>query len=329
MTTVLLFVASFAIIVVAAELFTNAVEWAGYRMKLGAGATGSLLAAIGTSLPEFAVPVVALATGSPSADSVAQGSVLGAPFLLLTLGVGVTGLAVLLRRDRPRMHIDRGQSTRDLGVFCAAFALVLISIALPAPARFAVGGLLLLTYAGYVALSLRSGDSRSEMPEPLHMVRWRPGAPRAGFILLQLAIAVVLLVVGSDLFVDALHQAANALGIAPLILALVAVPVATELPETLNSVLWVRSRDDALALGNVCGSSTFQACVLGFIGVTFTSWRPGAAGLISGVLTLATALSLLVAVRRGRPAGVVLLCAALPWIAYVVAQLCTGGRLGG
>ena len=62
--------------------------------------------------------------------------------------------------------------------------------------------------------------------------------------------------------------------------------MATELPETLNSVLWVRSRDDTLAFGNVAGSATFQACVLSFIGLTFTSWRPGAAGVISGALTL-------------------------------------------
>ena len=49
MTTALLFVASLLLVVIAAELFTNAIEWAGHILNLGTGATGSLLAALGTS----------------------------------------------------------------------------------------------------------------------------------------------------------------------------------------------------------------------------------------------------------------------------------------
>jgi len=317
MTVALLFVASAVLLVLASELFTNAIEWAGYRLRLGTGATGSLLAAFGTSLPEMVVPVVALIAHAPSADSVAIGAVLGAPFLLLTLGVAVTGLAVL---SRPRAHalvIDRRQPRRDLGVFVIAFSAVLICTVLPFPARVGVGVALLATYGGYVVAT------------PLHVVRWRAGQPHTLLISGQLTAAVLLLVVGSDLFVRALNQAASALNVPTLILALVVVPLATELPETLNSVLWVRSRDDMLAFGNVAGSSAFQSCVLAFIGVVFTTWRPGPGGLISGVVTLATAAFLLAVLWRGRAHGALLLCAGLPWAGYVIAQVVTAGHLGG
>ena len=80
-------------------------------------------------------------------------------------------------------------------------------------------------------------------------------------------------------------------------LALVIVPVATELPETLNSVLWVRTDDDMLAFGNVAGSATFQSCVLAAIGVVFTTWHPGRRDYISATLTAAD---------RGVPAGAAL-----------------------
>ncbi len=313
---------------VASELFTNAVEWAGYRMHLASGATGSLLAALGTSLPEFVVPVVALAAHAPSADSVAIGAVLGAPFLLLGVGTCVTGIAVLTRRRARSLVLDRGQPRRDLGVFLGAFALALLAIQFPAGARIAVGVILLCAYAAYVVLTLRSGAPAEQMPEPLHIVRWRPGEPRGPVIAVQMVIAVALLVAGSELFVDALNRTAAALHVAALLLALVVVPLATELPETLNSVLWVRSRDDTLAFGNVAGSATFQACVLGFIGVVFTSWRPGAAGIIGGLLTLGVAAGLLAVLWRGRAHGAILVCAGLPWAAYVVAQLATGGHLG-
>ena len=327
--TALLFVLSFLIIVASAELFTNAVEWAGYRLHLGEGATGSLLAALGTSLPETAVPVVALVTHGPSADSVAQGSVLGAPFLLLTVAVGITGVAVALRRGERALRVDARQVRRDLGVFVVAFSVVLLAIVAPGGLRIVIGVALLAAYAGYVYATLRSGSPSVDLPEPLHVVRWRAGTPHAALISLQLLGAVVLLVVGSTLFVDALGKTAETLHVAPLILALVAVPVATELPETLNSVLWVRSRDDTLALGNVAGSATFQSCVLGFIGVTFTTWRPGAGGVIGGVITLVTAAALLLLLRHGRAPAYALIGAAMPWAGYVIAQVATGGHLGG
>jgi hypothetical protein len=103
----------------------------------------------------------------------------------------------------------------------------------------------------------------------------------------------------------------------------------TELPETINGVLWVRSRQDSLAFGNVAGSATFQACILGFIGVTFTSWQPGPAGVVSAILTLLTASALLALLWRGRVRGWLLALTVLPWLGYVAAQLITGGTLGG
>ncbi|MFZ0918854.1 MAG: sodium:calcium antiporter [Candidatus Dormiibacterota bacterium] len=327
MITALLFVASLILVVVASELFTNAIEWAGHLLNLGTGATGSLLAALGTSLPETVVPIVALATHSPAADSVATGAILGSPFLLLTLGAGATGIAVVLRGGARRLMLDQRQARRDLGVFLGAFTLALVSSVLPSGPRIAVGALLLITYAVYVVATLRGSAAAGESPEPLHLVRWRPGAPHPTLVTLQLVIAVGLLVVGSQLFVTALDQTASALRIPALVLALVIVPVATELPETLNSVLWVRTNDDMLAFGNVAGSATFQSCVLAAIGVVFTTWHPGSAGLISATLTVLTAAFLLALLWGGRARGSLLILAIVPWVAYVVAQVATGGRL--
>jgi cation:H+ antiporter len=326
MITALLFVASLVLVVAASELFTNAIEWTGYELNLGSGATGSLLAALGTSLPETVVPIVALATHSPAADSVATGAVLGSPFLLLTLGAGATGIAVLLRGGSRRLVIDRRQARRDLGVFLVAFSVAIAASALPAGARIAVGAGLLVAYAGYVVATLRGSGAAGDMPEPLHIVRWRPGKPHPMLVGLQLAIAVAMLIIGSQLFVTALDETASALRVSALVLALVIVPVATELPETLNSVLWVRSDDDMLAFGNVAGSATFQSCVLAAIGVVFTTWKPGSAGFMSAALTLATAVFLLVLLWRGQARGSLLALAIIPWAVYVVAQVATGGR---
>jgi cation:H+ antiporter len=327
MITALLFIASLVLVVVASELFTNAIEWAGYLLNLGTGATGSLLAALGTSLPETVVPIVALATHSKGANLVATGAVLGSPFLLLTLGAGLTGVAVVTRGGARRLVVDTSQARRDLGVFIGAFTVAVLSSLLPSGARIAVGALLLITYALYVVATLRGSAAAGESPEPLHIVRWRPGEPHPVLVTAQLVIAVALLVLGSQLFVTALDRTASALEVPILVLSLVIVPIATELPETLNSVLWVRTNDDALAFGNVAGSATFQSCVLAAIGIVFTTWQPGSAGYISATLTLLTAAFLLALLWRGKAHGGLLMLVLIPWLVYVVAQVATGGRL--
>jgi cation:H+ antiporter len=323
-----LFVGSLVLIVVASELFTNAVEWAGFRLRLASGATGSLLAALGTALPETAVPVVAILGHGPDADSIAVGAIVGAPFLLLTLGTGVTGLAVLLRRRDPVLRVQPAQVRRDLSTFALAFSLVLLAIPLPRSLRLVLAVAVLLIYGTYVRATLRGGAPATEMPEPLHLVRWRPQErPHGGAIAVQLLVAIALLIISANLFVDALHRTADVIHLSPLLLSLVLVPLATELPETLNSVLWVRSGDDGLAFGNIAGATAFQACIPGAIGLAFTDWQPGTLGISNGLITLVTALYTIVLLHDGRCRGWRLMLSALPWVAYVAVTATLGSRI--
>jgi len=78
----LLLLASFAVILAGALIFTNAVEWAGNRLALGQGAVGSLLAAVGTAMPETLIPIVAVIGGAEGSGDVAIGAIIGAPFFI-------------------------------------------------------------------------------------------------------------------------------------------------------------------------------------------------------------------------------------------------------
>ncbi len=93
----LLLLVSMAVILVAAELFTNGVEWFGHRMKLGEGAVGSLLAAVGTAMPETIVPLIAiLLVGGAAGKEIGVGAIIGAPFMLATAAFFVIGASVFI-----------------------------------------------------------------------------------------------------------------------------------------------------------------------------------------------------------------------------------------
>jgi cation:H+ antiporter len=128
LTTVLLLLLSFVIILAGAFAFTNSVEWAGTRLGLGHGAVGSLLAAVATALPESTIPVIAIISGEETSQ-IAIGAIIGAPFLLGTLGMVMVGGTALLAKGRreqgDRLKLHRQSTVRDLSVF-----LVLLTIAL-------------------------------------------------------------------------------------------------------------------------------------------------------------------------------------------------------
>src|SRR4026209_705094 len=99
----LILLVAFFVILAGAELFTNGIEWLGRQLGLAEGAVGSVLAAVGTALPETMIPIVAiLFSGHEHSDEIGVGAILGAPFMLATLAMFVTGLAVMWQgRRRP------------------------------------------------------------------------------------------------------------------------------------------------------------------------------------------------------------------------------------
>src|SRR6186997_2498690 len=122
-----LLIISFAIVLAGALLFTNAVEWIGHRLNLGEGAVGSILAAVGTAMPETLIAIVALINVNEGSEDVAIGAIVGAPFLLATLAMGLVGLFAYLYRDRReqglRLKAHRPTLERDLIFFLLFFAL--------------------------------------------------------------------------------------------------------------------------------------------------------------------------------------------------------------
>ena len=292
----LLLLASFAVILAGALLFTNAIEWLGHRLAMGEGAVGSLLAAIGTAMPETLIPIVAVIEGEPGAEGVAIGAIVGAPFLLATVAmalVGVSALAYRTRRSQGRgLSAHAPTLERDLGFFLVFFGLALaIGVGAPAPVRIPAAVGFLVAYGLYVRRTLAQGgaEQAEDTLKPLILEPRREAAvrPAPAAIVLQLAIGLGAMIGGAHLFVQELLEVAESIGVEPLVLALVLAPLATELPEKANSFFWVREGKDSLALGNITGAMVFQSTIPVAFGLVFTDWDLDRFAALSVALGLA------------------------------------------
>ena len=292
---VALFFASFLGILLSAELFTNAVEEIGERLNLSHGVVGSLLAAIGTALPETLVPIAALLLGSPEAkEGIANGAIVGAPFMLATLGFAVVGLGALLRGDR-EIKSNTYLIKRDLLFFLLFFppALLLALVNAPHWVKVAVGIALLIGYIYYVLHVIREGGEEVEAEEPLHFSKYLKMPETLATAVIQFIASLFVLLVSVEVFVHSLEALSVYFGISPLVFSLLVSPVATELPEKFNSFFWALKGKYELAFGNITGAMVFQSAVPVSIGLIFTSWDIGRPGMIAGFLALLGALMVL------------------------------------
>ncbi len=163
-------------ILAGALLFTNAVEWAGNKLEVGEGATGSILAAVGTAMPETLIPIVAIIGGAEGAEDVAIGAIIGAPFLLATIAMALVGISALAFKGRREQgtklsaHIET--LDRDLIFFLIFFAAgiaigVFVPEALHIPARDRFPGRLRGLRASDAARRRRRPGGGDDRP-PLH-----------------------------------------------------------------------------------------------------------------------------------------------------------------
>ncbi len=288
------------IILLGATVFTNGLEWFGKKMKLSDGAVGSVFAAVGTALPETLVPIVAIMFGTSEAGhKIGVGAIIGAPFMLGTLAFFVSGLAVVWHRkkrnDYPVMRVDTIVMRRDMEYFLALYSVAIAASFLgkhPVVKTF-IAMSLFLTYGAYVLKTLRGGGEPEahEIEEgEIDPCYFAPKShdPHMGIIGFQVLSSLLLIVWGSYIFVEKVQIISALMGISPFILAMIIAPIATELPEKFNSVIWIGKGKDTLAIGNITGAMVFQGSIITAIGILMTDWRLNTAALLTVALTFAS-----------------------------------------
>jgi cation:H+ antiporter len=299
------------LILIAAEVFTNALEHLGEKLGISEGVTGSLFAAVGTALPETMVPLLALLAGTQNVatnEEIGVGSILGAPLMLATLSISLMAISVWKRRGtQGHLRPERSGLTRDLNFFIIAFSFAAIAMYVPhsqALVRYGISAAMVLIYFVYVMMTLKASKALVADGHATEaggvMFLYKVGLPKnMPVILLQLILGVVLLIAGAKGFINGVAEAAQIMGISALLLSLLIIPIATELPEKVNSILWIRKGKDTLAFGNITGAMVFQGTLLPAIGIMLTPWVPRTEVVLGIAMTLLAAIWLRYLVASG------------------------------
>ena len=308
---------AFVVILMGAELFTNGIEWVGRKLELAEGAVGSVLAAVGTALPETMIPIIAILFASgASSHEVGVGAILGAPFMLATLAMFVTGIAVLWagrrRQTGDRMLVDTGVLAHDMRYFAIAYAIAIGAAFLPVDPvwlKWIVAVVLIGIYGWYVRGHLReeATNTGGELaPLRFHRLdrgahREDPHTPRLRIVNAQVITALGLIVVGAAFFVGAVSDLST-----------------------------------HLAMGNITGAMVFQSTIPTVVALVFASdtWVAAEGSYLvfasAGIAFLSSAIIFIPMARRGVLHGRLLLVGGAFYAAYVGLVIgVTSGLIGG
>ena len=248
---ILLIVLGVAMVLLGADRLTEGAAALARRMNVPEIIIGLTIVAAGTSAPELFVSLVSALKGTPD---MAMGNVVGSNTMNCMLIVGCAAMVA-------PMTISRSTVQKDIPFSVGASVLLMILAINAYLGRFD-GIILLLGFAAFMYYTLlQAKKGQVEQQETVKQINlWLS----AFFVVLGLA----MLVVGSNVFVDAASDVAYSLGLSEGVVGLTIVAGGTSLPELATSVVAARKGQSAIAIGNVIGSNVFN--ILLILGLTAT-----------------------------------------------------------
>lgn len=308
------------LIVLTCNLFTNSIEHLGKKFNLDESATGSILAAAGTALPETILPLIAIfqVKGNNSDGiEIGTGAILGSSFLLSAFALFISALAFIFfqkQKLKSPLNINFENFSRDYKFFIVAYFIAITSTFINEKNLKIIIGAFLICYWIFYAIKTISKSNENEVEENcpnLYFAFKNKNLENNIFIiLLQTIFSLFLLFIFSKLFVDEIQAFSILTKISPLVVSLVLSPLATELPEITNSIIWIKNKKDSLAISNITGAMVYQASICTSIGLIFTDWKFNSIATSNIFCTSCAVLTVFIISRfiKKIPSGLLLSC---------------------
>ena len=215
------------------------------KFKISKIIIGISIVAIGTSLPELIVSIMAMFQEKPG---IVLGNVIGSNIANIGLILGICSIINPL-------YYSFSKLKGDLIFLIIITVLPIISINFDYMNRLT--GILYLVilcvYCFYLIMTNNQIDSDE--------------STNSNHVILYLVLGILGLGIGSQLFVKGAVGIAEILGISSIIIGMTIVAIGTSIPELATTLLAVKRNESSLAIGNVIGSNIMNIVVV--LGISF------------------------------------------------------------
>lgn len=283
---ILLLAVGFVLLIKGADVFVDGASSTASNFKVSKMLIGLTIVAFGTSAPELAVSVSALASGS---SDMVLGNVIGSCILNILLILGISALVHPIRikdntvkKELPLcmlvsallavLFLDKFLNGSAENQITRSDAIVLL--------------LFFLVFLYYLVTLAKQKKETSEDERPKY---------KMAKSLVLVAVGMAGIIVGSDFVVNNATSLAQTIGISERVIAMTVIAFGTSLPELVTSVVAARRGEVDLAVGNVIGSNIFNICiVLGIPVAIFGTMTPVGFQILDLIMLVASAALLFV-----------------------------------
>lgn len=270
--SLLLLVLGFVLLVKGADRFVDGASDIAGRLGISQLVIGLTIVAMGTSAPEAAVSITAAVKGN--AD-ITIGNILGSNILNILIILGLSSVVAPLAVSAHTLF-------RDIP-FMIAITLLLLFQGSGGNVGFGEGTVLTLLFLGYTGCLLWM--SKKESLQNGGLAPEQKGTARKGRLwqpLLNTLAGLAMIVLGSQLAVDAATDLARLFGMSERFIGLTIVALGTSLPELVTAITSLVKGHGALSLGNVIGANLFNLVLVSGVSVTLAPFSIPQAAVIAG-----------------------------------------------
>lgn len=252
---VLLLIVGFILLIKGADVFVDGASSTAQNFKVSKMLIGLTIVAFGTSAPELAVSISALASGS---TDMVLGNVIGSCILNILLILGVAAVIHPIRIKANTVHkelplcllistllavlfIDVALGSGEVNQFSRADAIVVLLF-------FMIFLYYLITLAKHSKENQRQKDEKPQY--------------KLGKSLMFVALGLAGIIIGSEMVVQNSTAIATAIGWSERLISLTIIAFGTSLPELVTTIVASRKGEQDLAVGNIIGSNIFNICIV-------------------------------------------------------------------
>lgn len=311
---ILLLIVGFVMLIKGADWFVDGAAGLARKMGIPQLVIGLTIVAMGTSAPEAAVSISAALQGT--AD-IAIGNVVGSNILNILIILGITALIRSIKIQKSTLWIEIP--------FMIVITIILILLGRSGSVVSLVEGIILLilfvAYLTYLFILSKKGNLQDEAEEEEEK---KPIKNKVWFQIIMLVGGGIVIVLGSNITVNAATAIAEAVHISERFIGLTIVALGTSLPELVTSVVAARKGNADIAIGNIVGSNIFNILFIIGLSSLITPVIYPATFLIDGIVAVLAGVLLFVSVLKGRELkkvwGIVFLVAYAAYFVYLVLQ---------